>query len=150
MIQPKLQMFDALDRWVQNVGTKLKPWVVTVSLVPGYGDPAAYLMGNVTARFINGTANFTNLAISHNSTGYILQYNVTYPETVSFSVTYGPHTIKERILGFNFTTNLTNLYETLSLSPQPTVSIYDTANNEPVMIGWKNRTWYLLGPKPAQ
>ena len=47
-IQPQLQMFDFINRWVQNVGTELLPWIVTASLIPGTGDPNARLEGNVS------------------------------------------------------------------------------------------------------
>ena len=142
-IQPQLQMFDALDRWVKNVGTKLAPWIVTASLVPGKGDPMARLEGNVSVQFINGTANFTNLAISHNGTGYQILYNVTYPSKVSFSVTYGAHIVKEREFGFNFTAIITKVYDATPFPSQPSVMVYDTANGEIVNTGWKNRIWYF-------
>ena len=142
-IQPQLQMFDALDRWVQNVGTKLSPWIVTASLVPGTGDPNARLEGNVSVPFVNGTANFTNLAITHNGTGYQILYNVTYPTSVSFSVAYGAHVIKERQLEFRFSTNFTTIFDSTPFSIQPSVAVFDVANGDQVDTGWKNRQWYL-------
>ena len=144
-IQPELQLYDVLDRWVQNVGTKLAPWRVSASLVAGHGDPEARLEGRLEAPFVNGTANFSDLAITHNGTYFIL-YNVTYPSTVSFTVKHGPCTIKERKLGFNFTYNATaQVYESLPIMPQPSVTVFDEATGERVDTGWKKRDWFVKG-----
>ena len=140
-VQAALQMFDSLDRWVNNLGTRLTPWKVTASLIKGSGDPNARLLGNTTVQFVNGTANFSNLAISHNGTGYEILYKVTYPTTVSFQVTHGSHVIKERKFGYNFTTNFTEVFDAMPFAFQPSVTVYDTANSEVVETGWKNRTW---------
>ena len=140
-VQATLQMFDSLDRWVNNLGTKLAPWKVTASLIKGTGDPNARLIGNTTVQFVNGTANFSNLAISHNGTGYEILYKVTYPTSVSFEVTNGSHVIKERKFEYNFTTNFTEVFDAMPFAFQPSVVIYDVANSEVVETGWKNRTW---------
>lgn len=140
-VQATLQMFDSSDRWVNNLGTKLAPWKVTASLIRGSGDPNARLMGNTTVQFVNGTANFSNLAISHNGTGYEILYKVTYPTTVSFEVAHGSHVIKERKFGYNFTTNFTEVFDAMPFAFQPSMTIYDIANSEVVETGWKNRTW---------
>ena len=140
-VQPSLQLFDSLDRWVKNVGTKLAPWKVTASLVPGFGDSNARLNGNTTVEFVNGTANFSNLAISHNGTGYKISYKITYPTTVSFEAIHGFHIIKERTFGYNFTTNFTEVFDALPFAFQPSVVIYDAADSAIVETGWKNRTW---------
>ena len=60
------------------MGSKLAPWVVTATLVPptSGGDPDARLMGETSVPFIKGYANFTDLAISHNGTGYQIRYQV--------------------------------------------------------------------------
>ena len=142
-VQPTLQLFDSLDRWVNNVGTRLSPWKVTASLVAGFGDSNARLTGNTTVEFVNGTVNFSNLAISHNGTGYKILYKVTYPTTVSFEVTHGFHVIKERIFGYNFITNFTEVFDALPFDIQPSVVIYDAADGAIVKTGWKNRTWVL-------
>ena len=142
-VQPSLQLFDSLDRWVNNVGTKLAPWRVTASLVAGFGGSNAMLTGNTTVEFVNGTANFSNLAISHNGTGYKISYKVTYPTTVSFEATHGLHVIKERKFGYSFTTNFTEVFDAMPFAFQPSVTIYDAADGAIVETGWKNRTWVL-------
>ena len=68
-------------------------------------------MGELSVPFINGTANFTDLAISHNGTGYELSYHVTYPKNVTFTLRHGDITIKERDLDFVFESNITTVYE---------------------------------------
>ena len=95
-------------------------------------------------QFVNGTANFTNLAITHNGTGYQILYNVTYPTSVSFSVTYGVHVIKERDLGFIFQANITDAAATFRFLDQPSVYVYDKATGEKITnVGWKGREWLL-------
>ena len=141
--QPQLVMYDVFDRWVQNLGTKLAPWVVTASIVKDSGDPNAMLMGNISVPFINGTTNFTNLAISHNGTEYKLLYSVTYPRNVSFSVIHGNHTIKERELRFAFFSNISDAYDGVEIMGLPSVTVYDKALGNKVQTGWKNRKWYL-------
>ena len=141
-IQPELRMFDVQDRWVQNLGTSRAPWMVTVSLVAGHGDPDARLEGILTVPFINGTANFSDLSISHNGS-YMILYEVTYPSTVSFSMTRGPYVIKERHLDFKFTHNLTDIYDSVPFMPQPAIAVYDSALGTIVETGWKNREWIV-------
>lgn len=142
--QPRFAMYDILDRWVKNLGTKLAPWVMTASIVEGTGDPNARLMGNATATFCNGTANFTDLAISHNGTGYQILYKVTYPVNVSFIVTHGPYAIKERELTHTFSSSLpTDIYAGVDIVGLPSVVIHDKALRTQVETGWKNRTWLM-------
>jgi len=140
--QPQLAMFDVLDRWVQNLGTDLAPWMMTVSLVDGHGDPEARLEGVLTVPFTNGTANFSDLSISHYGS-YRLLYNVTYPPTVSFSMVRGPYIIKERHLDYKVTHNLTRAYESIPTTPQPAIAIYDSALGTIVETGWRNREWII-------
>lgn len=143
-VQASFQMTDSKGRWVQNVGTTAAPWVVTASLSPHSENPDAYLMGTLTANFVNGTATFTDIAISHNGTGYEIVYTVTYPTTVSYSVTHGNHTISEREFEFTFSTTLTDLIDTLVFTSQPSVTVYDKALGTVVNnTGWKNRTWKI-------
>lgn len=141
--QPELRLYDLLDRWVEYVGTEQSPWIVTASLVPGYGDPNARLEGTLKVSFVNGTARFSDLSISHNGTGYKLLYNITYPLAAGMSIEYGNHVIKERKLGFRFTDTFINSYEGIPLSPHPGVAVYDLANGETVSTGWKGREWIV-------
>nr|XP_047143668.1 fibrocystin-L-like isoform X2 [Hydra vulgaris] len=84
-IQPQFQLNDYANKWVQNVGSQLLPWQITASLVDGFGNPNAQLTGTTTVSFSNGTAVFTDLAITHSGFGYRILYKVTYPAEQSFS-----------------------------------------------------------------
>jgi hypothetical protein len=55
------------------------PWYVTATLRSGTGNPSAQLLDNTTIKFVNGWANFTNLAINYFGTGYIIDFNITSP-----------------------------------------------------------------------
>ena len=100
-------------------------------------------MGDVSVPFVNGTSNFTNLAISHNGTGYKIKYHVTYPLNVSFEIQHGDITIKERRLDFVFTSNITTAYDSVNIRGLPTVTVYDQVHRTQVETGWKGRDWFL-------
>lgn len=141
---PKLHMYDALNRWVKNLGRENDRWKVTARLVSGTGDSSARLMGEETAEFINGTANFTNLAISHKGSGYKLKFDVTYPVNLSFTVESQAFDIKERVLSFALLQQPTEANETVPFTAQPRVEVRDAANGQLVNnTGWKGRKWLL-------
>ena len=83
------------------------------------------MLGETNVKFVNGTAQFTDLAISHGGTGYELTYHVTYPLNVSFSHTHGGITITERQLDFRFTSNITTTYDGVDIKGLPSVAVYD-------------------------
>ena len=139
--QPELRLYDVFDRWVENVGTIESPWIVTASLVPGFGDSGARLEGTLEVAVVNGTAKFTDLSISHSGSGYKILYNVTYPSTVQFSYIHGAHVIKERQIAFKFAYDFTQVYDAVAFSRPPSVQIYDVASGAVVKTGWKNREW---------
>ena len=74
------------------------PWQIEVSIRRGTGHPEAVLSGTLQVSASNGWFNFTDLAISHMETEYILDFNVTYPKaareftlsTTPFEVTWPP------------------------------------------------------------
>ena len=139
---PKLRMYDALNRWVQNLGRDSDRWKVTATIVSGTGDSSARLMGESTVEFINGTANFTNLAVSHKGTGYKLKFDVTYPQNLSFVAESAAFDIKERVLVFALLQQPTEANETVPFTVQPRVEVRDAANGELVNnTGWKGRKW---------
>lgn len=141
---PRLRMYDAMDRWVQNLGKENDRWRVTASIVPGTGDRRARLMGEATVDFINGTANFTALSLSHKGTGYKLSFNVTYPVNLSFTVQSEAFDIKERVLTFTLVQHPKEANETVPFSVQPRVEVRDDANGQLVNnTGWKGRKWML-------
>ena len=63
------------------------PWQLTVSVRNGSGHPANVLSGDLMVDCKDGWFNFTDLAFSHMGSGYILDFNVTYPpEAVNFTL----------------------------------------------------------------
>ena len=64
---------------VTVLGTSEFPWQLTASIRAGTGHPNAVLGGIVTVEAVDGWFNFTDLVISHMGTGYILDFNVTFP-----------------------------------------------------------------------
>lgn len=138
-------MYDVLDNWVQNLGTSLAPWNVTASLIHNTGDASARLEGNTTVPFINGTANFTDLQITHAGTGYQLKYEISYPNDVLFSVTGDQRIdIKERELGFRFNATISDPAEANPMAPHPIVFVFDRATGQNIEnIGSKGRKWLV-------
>ena len=142
--QPQLRMYDALDRWVPNLGRADALWRVTATVMSVNGDSDARVEGNATVPFINGTANFTDIAVTHNGT-YRIVFNITYPVTVSFSVESDVIEIKERELYFTLTQQPADANETMPFGQQPRVEVRDAATNELVNnTGWKGRRWLFF------
>jgi len=92
--QPALQLYDIQNRWVQNVGFhSTSSWLVEASLLCGNNknyscNSSIQLLGNTTVPFVNGTANFRNLAVSRNGTDYVIVINVTSPSYVKISISF--------------------------------------------------------------
>ena len=82
-----------------DLGTLEHPWELEVSIRPGTGHPHALLSGTLQVNASNGWFNFTDLAISHMGTGYILDFNVTYPSAaVNFTLSTSPFDVAGRPL----------------------------------------------------
>ena len=62
-----------------SLGTSEYPWQLTASIRAGTGHPNAQLNGTLQINSTNGWFNFTDLTVSHMGTGYILDFNVTFP-----------------------------------------------------------------------
>ena len=137
-------MRDTQGAMVNNVGFgEIGAWVVTATIRSGTGDPNATIIGNNTAKFSKGWANFTALSISHNGTGYILDFHISKPDTANFQTSSQPFDVKERVLYFSVSQQPSNGNETAPLSRQPQVDVRDVANGEIVNnTGWKGRKWY--------
>ena len=56
----------------------VSPRYVTATIRNATGDPEAVLGGNSSVPFTKGTANFTNLSISHSGRDYILDFKISY------------------------------------------------------------------------
>ncbi|XP_062574409.1 fibrocystin-L-like [Saccostrea cucullata] len=140
--QPKLQVYDANGNVVSKLGTNVNPWEITATLRNGTGDPAAQLLGTRTAKYSNGWANFTDLAISHMGTDYIIDFNVTYPIMASFSLSSANISVAPRMIVvdiINITSDpLENSYMTVDLE------LRDKVTSEVIkQVNWRNHKWIV-------
>ena len=142
-VQPKLWMLDSQGDQVNSVGFgEIGAWIVTAMIRPGIGDPRATLIGNNTVKFKQGWANFSSLSISHNGT-YVLDFQISKPDTANFQASSQPFMVKERDLYFTFKTQPGGGTEMAPFPVQPVLEVRDAANGMLVNnTGWKNRTWY--------
>ena len=113
------------------------------------------LGGNTTVPFIDGWANFTNLNISHNATGYVLKYTIIIPLDANFTALSQPFEVKERVMYFTLVSQPRDANETVPFGQQPLVEVRDAANGELVTnTGWKGRKWIckasLVNPQNYQ
>ena len=84
---------------ITDLGTLEHPWQLEVSIRLGTGHPDAVLSGTLQVNVSNGWFNFTDLAISHMGAGYILDFNVTYPEAATnFTLSTSPFDVAGRPL----------------------------------------------------
>lgn len=140
-VQTVIQVFDTDGNICENLG--LTPWILTAQILSG-GDASASLLGTVNTTFVNGTASFTDLAISHAGSGYQIRYSITYPTTATLApVQTGPHNIHERELDFIFQYDTNNTRENTPMWPSPNVTVIDKADGSVVETGWKGRSWWL-------
>lgn len=70
---------------VTALGHSSDPWLVTATLAVRSAGSTAQLVGNVTLPFEEGWANFTNLAITKQGSGYELEFAITHPQDSSVS-----------------------------------------------------------------
>lgn len=129
-----------------QLGTDLAPWTVTASLVIGTsGHADAKLEGTTTVSFINGTASFSDLQITHQGSGYKLKYHVSYPADSKFEIVGNMMIeIKERELGFRVNANILNAVEMFAFEDQPIVYVYDVNTGENLnSLGARGRKWIL-------
>ena len=121
------------------LGSTQYPWEVTAVLTGG--DPQATLEGNTTVKFIQGSATFTDLAISHTGSDYVILFNITNPSTSAFSVRSSALTIKERGLAIRVAANQTT-QATVGRAFSLELEIIDEYTLEPLEdISWKGHTW---------
>jgi len=143
--QPEFKVYTADGQLCDNLGFD-SPWYIEAYLDSSSGgDINAQLLGSTRIAFVNGTANFTDLAISHSGNGYIITYNIVQPLTnqITSPPPTSTHNIKERLLTVNFNYNVSLAFESAPLHPQPEVRVIDAADGSIVATGWKNRTWHF-------
>ena len=144
--QTSIQLYDVFNRWCMQLGTDLAPWTVTASLVIGTnGHPDAKLEGTTTVNFINGTASFSDLQITHQGSGYKLKYHVSYPVESTFEVVGSTLIeIEERELSFRVNATIVNAVEMFVFDNQPAVYVYDVNfGNNVNTLSTRGRKWIL-------
>ena len=87
---------------VTELGTAEYPWQLTVTLREGTGNPNGMLNGTLEVNVTDGWFNFTDLLITHMGTGYVLDFNVTYPpEAENFTLASDPFDVDGRPVKIN-------------------------------------------------
>ena len=71
---------------MSQLGTKSNPWQLTATIKTGSGSVYGDLIGNITLPFVDGWVNFTDLAIDNADSDYILDFEITYPNTSTLAV----------------------------------------------------------------
>lgn len=147
--QPKLKIVDCFDRLVTGLGHgDLANWTVTATIRPGTGDTNAWINGTSTIEIVDGWANFTDISISHNGSDYMLEFNISKPQTAKFNTSSNSFEVKERQLYFTLTHQPADANETVPFGQQPGIEVRDAANGQIVSnTGWKGRQWHFTAVK---
>ncbi|XP_053372863.1 fibrocystin-L-like [Mercenaria mercenaria] len=151
--QPKIRAADISSNVVTDLGTAEFPWQLTVSLRAGTGHPNAILNGTLTVNCSDGWFIFTDLEISHMGTGYILDFNVSYPaEAENFTLASDPFDVDGRPLKIHvYDKTSGDIVRDARFSV--TLDLQDSNTEEIISdIAWRDHTWTaevsLLGSSP--
>ncbi|XP_045210443.2 fibrocystin-L-like isoform X2 [Mercenaria mercenaria] len=151
--QPKLRVADIMNNWVTELGTDEFPWQLTASLRAGTGHPDAVLNGTLLVTCSNGWFNFTDLAISHMGTGYIIDFNISYPtQANTFHIASNTFDVPGRSVKIHVF-DQTNGDIVLSTRFSVTLDLRDLTTEDIITdIAWRGHTWTaeasLLGSSP--
>ena len=139
--QPLLFIADENNQVVSTLRHSAdESWKLTVSIHAGYGHPSAVLSGTTTVAFVDGWANFTDIAISH-SGAYKLDFNITTPNS-NISVSSNFLYVKERIIILHIIKHVASTNETVVFSPAPLIELVDIGNGARVTNhDWKGWDW---------
>ena len=75
---PYLYLTNQNNEQLSVIGNEADPWKVTAILKTG--PTGATLEGSKTVPIVGGFANFTDMFLSLEGSGYQLEFTVTYPE----------------------------------------------------------------------
>lgn len=140
--QPKIRVADISNNVITELGTAEHPWQVTVSIRAGTGHPNANLSGTLSVNGSDGWFNFTDLAISHMGSGYILDFNVTYPiEAENFTLESAPIDVAGRPLKINVYDHTSgDILKNGQFAV--TLDLRDSNTGEIITdISWRQHTW---------
>jgi len=97
--KPSIYVMDTKGKMLTDLGDPSDPWMCTVTLKAGAGT----LGGNTTVPFIKGIAEFSDLFVSKMGSGYIMEFEVTYPAGTGLPAVEGiPFDVGPRPLGLRF------------------------------------------------
>lgn len=108
-----------------------------MSLKAGSGSNSlAELTGTTNVSFVNGWANFTDIGISHEGSGYILEFTVSYPSEVVFTVDSSPLVVTQRGLKAGLLSKTSDVQQNQGMTV--VLNIKDSTTNAAVLdINWK-------------
>ncbi|XP_068231984.1 uncharacterized protein [Palaemon carinicauda] len=78
-ILPTVKVLSDQGNEIMSLGHSSNPWQVTANLTSGPSNGG--LLGTKTVPYVNGSAVFSDLAVSQAGNGYEISFSVTYPET---------------------------------------------------------------------
>ena len=137
--QPKLRMLDGSGNIVENLGFG-QAWLLTSEII-SEASQEVLILNNVVP-FVNGWANYSDLAISHPGSGYQIRFRVSYPSSATFStVSSNIINIEELPLKLVVTSQPTSTFPEIPLN-NVTVELIEFNSGMPVINhGWRRRTW---------
>lgn len=108
-----------------------------MSLKAGSGSNSlAELTGTKNVSFVDGWANFTDIGISHEGSGYILEFTVSYPDEVVFTVDSSPLVVTQRGLKAGLVSKTSDVQQNQGMTV--ILDIKDSNTNAAVPdINWK-------------
>ncbi|XP_072177767.1 fibrocystin-L-like [Diadema setosum] len=83
--QPSVKVVDQEGNLVTALGHSSSPWLLTATIIQQPDGVTGQLLGNVTLPFQDGWANFSNLAVDKQGSGYMLEFSITRPEVSPLS-----------------------------------------------------------------
>ncbi|XP_069115782.1 fibrocystin-L-like [Argopecten irradians] len=151
--QPKIQVLDAQGYPVTQLGASGQIWTVTAylredsnSTEPTQGftyNPNATLQGATTIIFVDGWANFTDLGISQSGTKYVIDFNLTKPETdASLHIASQSLTVERRHIRPEITLVSSSLVENATV--EINVELFDNSSNLLITdVFWRGHNWTI-------
>jgi len=126
----KIYAMDSKGKMITELGDPVDPWQCTVSVQAG---PGGSVMGTTTVSFIDGIATFDDIYIDQGGDGYILQFDISYPDTSIVGATSDTFDVAGRPLGFRFTSESALIPQNTTFSVSAT--IWDDALDLPADAG---------------
>ncbi|KAJ8313314.1 hypothetical protein KUTeg_009100 [Tegillarca granosa] len=149
--QPKIRACDDQGQPISILGTSSSPWIIKAELKDGTGsNSASALTGNDTVQFVDGWANFTDLALSQSGSGFVIEFSIISPASATnYTIDSTALTINNRKVKMVVITMAT---EALEFDVIPVfLELRDEITNERIEdIGWRGHVWTTtveLGPQ---